>query len=461
MTEELAKAIAEANGIIRENLERHGSPLITNYLQNVERYWDINPFFYDKAKIFWLWNKQKYCWEMVDETDILVSIDKELRFMGQLVTNGMRMNYLEAFKQYGRTKIPLSGLKDIVQFKNMLFHIPSKKIISATPKLFCCNPIPYEIGKSTETPVMDKLFVEWVGEKYKDTLYEIIAYCCLSDYPIHSLFCLVGSGRNGKSQYQKVIQKFFGMGNICSTELDLLIDNRFESAKLYKKLVCTLGETNFGVMAKTSLLKKLTGGDLIGYEFKNKLPFDDLNYAKIIINSNALPSSLDTSDGFYRRWLIINFPNEFSEGKEIVETIPEDEYNNLVTKVLLILPELLTRGTFTNQGTIEERRKAYIMASNPLPFFIDQFCCKESDRWVKHTDLYNAYTHFLLTNKKRKVSRKEFNEILNEEGLFSTRSTKTVETMKNGKFGDNEYLSGYFIDGIDLLLDWKTKVELK
>ena len=87
-----------------------------------------------------------------------------------------------------------------------------------------------------------------------------------------------------------------------------MLDSRFESFKLYKKLVCTMGETNFNVLNKTSLLKKLTGQDLIGFEFKNKKPFDDYNYAKIMIASNSLPVSSDTSEGFYRRWMILDFP---------------------------------------------------------------------------------------------------------------------------------------------------------
>jgi putative DNA primase/helicase len=72
-----------------------------------------------------------------------------------------------------------------------------------------------------------------------------------------------------------------------------------------------LRETNFNLLTSTNLLKRLVGGDLIGFEKKGKDPFDDYNYAKIMINSNSMPMSQDESDGFYRRWLIIDFPNEF------------------------------------------------------------------------------------------------------------------------------------------------------
>ena len=78
-----------------------------------------------------------------------------------------------------------------------------------------------------------------------------------------------------------------------------------------------MGETNFSELNKTSILKKLTGQDVIGFEYKNKNPFDGFNYAKILIATNNLPTTTDKTIGFYRRWFIIDFPNRFSEEKDI------------------------------------------------------------------------------------------------------------------------------------------------
>jgi phage/plasmid-associated DNA primase len=196
---------------------------------------------------------------------------------------------------------------------------------------------------------------------------------------------------------------------------------------MYKKLVCEMGETNFGVLEKSSILKKLVGSDLIGYEMKGKTPFSSYNYAKMIIASNSLPSSNDTTDGFYRRWFIIDFPNEFPEGKDIVECIPEEEYNNLALKVTKILPLLLDRGSFTNQGSIPERRKRYQMASNPLPIFIDKYCERGSiDSFVSYGELYTRYLKFLIEHKRRRIKKKEFGEALEGEGFWVERTGKKV-----------------------------------
>lgn len=446
---EIAYQEAIKNNLIKESKILKGITIgyargglkLDNYIDNVEQFYENQPFFYDKNCMFWLWNKKEYKYEPTDETDMMNLIDLELGFGGQTVTGKIRSNYLESFKRVGRKHIPKDMPLSWIQFKNKIIDIKTDAIYEVDHTYYAVNPIPWNIGLSNDTPTIDRLFEEWQGNNTK-VLYEVLAYCLIRDYPIHTVITMIGSGRNGKSQYQKIIENLFGKQNLTSTELDVLIDNRFESAKLYKKLVCSMGETNFGMIQKTSLLKKLCGGDLIGYEFKNKMPFTDHNYAKIIINTNSLPPSGDTTDGFYRRWLIISWNNCFPEGKDIVNIIPELEYENLCFKLILVLKELLERGNFTNQGSIEERKQRYIMASNPISIFLSEKCIISDSSYCKAKDLYHAYLTYLNENKRRIVKRKEFNQILAEEGFQAEHKDK------RNLQGDFE--NSYWIEGLSL-----------
>lgn len=413
--------------------------MVTNYVENVARYYKICPFFYDKTGCYWLWNKEYCKWEIVDETDVLNNIDQNLNLSGETISSHIKNNYLEAFRRVGRLKAPKDAPKNWVQFKNKIFDCKTKQIFEATPDFFVCNPIPHEIGESDETPIMDKLIVDWVGEELKQTMYEIIAYSTVPDYQMHIIIALVGTGRNGKTTFQQLLCNYIGMSNICSTELDLLLNSRFESCKLYKKLLCVIGETNYGTLQKTSWLKKLTGQDLIGFEFKNKKPFDGYSYAKLLINSNGLPPTEDTTDGFYRRWLVINFTNNFKEGGDILSTIPDIEYKNLSKKICKILPELLKRGEIKNTGTIEDRKKNYDFASNPLPLFIERCCEQSPEYFIRYSEFYIYYIAFLTKHKRRIVGKKEFGQALITEGL---------EIRKTTKYVDNQYISDRYIEGL-------------
>jgi putative DNA primase/helicase len=403
-----------------------------DYISMAERFWKIQPFYYDKTRLWWLWNYKLNCWQVIDKTDIFNEMQKSASPLMNITKSNVASQIKMALEMVGRRKEPKKAHIRWIQFNKKAFSLRSKKTYDVTPDYFFCNPIPWDIGDSSETPIMDELFEQWVGKKYVKTLYEIIAYCCYTSYPIQALFCLFGNGRNGKSCFLRLLDKFLGSNNVTSTQLELLMgfgSSRFESFKLYRKLCCLMGETNFGILDRTDFIKKLTGEDKIGFEKKRADPFDDYNYAKIIIASNSLPIPEDTSDGFYRRWVIVNFPNEFPEGKDILDIIPEQEYRNLAKKVTEMLPILLEKGNLTNQGTIEQRRHNYVMASNPLSFFIKELCYvnPNPDYYVRYSEFYLIYCKFLQKLKRRIISKREFNQVLLMEGFESRRTHKNNE----------------------------------
>jgi len=261
--------------------------LFTDKKVIARKFYELQPFFLDRSKLWWFWNFKNFMWEQVDDVDILNAINRNSKV--DTINSKEKTEILEALEQVGREMIPMEIPKTWVQFKDKIVDIKSGDIFEANPKYFITNPIPFELGDNEETPTMDRIFEEWVGKDNVRLLYEIISYCILCDYPINRLFCLVGEGSNGKSKYLELLTKFIGKKNITSTDLEDLLNSRFEKAKLYKKLICIMGETNFNTISKTSIIKKLTGGDTISFEFKNKTPFDDYNYAKILIATNGIP----------------------------------------------------------------------------------------------------------------------------------------------------------------------------
>lgn len=263
---EIARAMAgqELENTLKPLLRNDVEKLIVRYYGKIDlakQFIKIQPIYYDESKNWWLWHKGKFCWVLTDEVDIINWI-KLLADINS-VNSKERNEILEALKQEGRLNKPKDIEPTWIQFKDEVFDILTGQNFEATPEYFVTNPIPYALDKNNceLTPIMDKIFEEWVGKDYVKTLYEIIAYCLLPSYPIHRLFCFVGGGMNGKSKFLELLRKFVGGMNCCSTELDILITSRFEITRLHKKLVCQMGETNFAQLEKTSIIKKLTGGE--------------------------------------------------------------------------------------------------------------------------------------------------------------------------------------------------------
>jgi putative DNA primase/helicase len=288
---------------------------------------------------------------------------------------------------------------------------------------------------------MDKIFEEWVGKDHVRTLYEFLAFCMLPDYPIHRIFSLVGAGMNGKTCFLRLLKKFVGDENVTATELDTLISSRFEITRLYKKLVCIMGETNFSELSKTSVLKKASGQDMIGFEYKNKTPFTDTNYAKIVIATNNLPETTDKTIGFYRRWMIIDFPNQFTEEKDILGDIPEQEYECLALKCCSILHDLLKVRKFTNEGSVEDRQKRYEEKSNPADKFIREFCdTEDGNRYIWKYDFEKKFNQWAKENRFREFSDVAIGKKMKERGFEVIR--KIASWLNDGKGGQLRAYSG-------------------
>lgn len=379
-----------------------------NEFDLVKKLYEVQPFYYDENKLFWFWDDTEKLWKMVDEVDIFVFMDPDHKDNESLNAK-KKAKIIEALKRYGRNKKPKEIKDTWVQFKNKAIDFETGREFNPSPEYNFRNPIPWKVGESTECPNMERIFKEWVGEKWTSSLFEIIAYCTLPSYPIHRIFCFTGGGMNGKSKYLDVITKFVGEKNCCSSELDSITENRFETANLYNKLVCLMGETNFTALKKTQMLKKLSDGSPVKFEFKNVTGFTGRSYAKIVIATNSLPTTHDKTLGFFRRWMNIDFPNTFNEKKDILKEIPEVEYENLSARSIILLKRLIKDREFTNEGTPSDRKQRYEDRSDPLQKFIKENCILEIDVFIYKYQFSDLYKKWLTENGYRLVSDREIN----------------------------------------------------
>ncbi len=387
----------------------------------VKQFYEIQPFFYDKTKLFHRWDIENKKWELCDIEDMLNGIRKEVPGTNTInsknkaeITNGL--------KQIGREKKPDPLPVSCIQFKDKIVNAKTGEEFEATPKWFTTNPIPWKLGDSTETPTIDNLLKEWVvdnvtqDETYVKTMKEIIAHSTTSHQFLQRIIALCGGGMNGKGTFIKLIDKFIGKENSCVSDLRILADNRFETSSLYKKLVCMMGEVNAEDLKSTNTIKKLSGEDDMRYEFKGKGSFTEESPTTCIIATNSLPTTPDKSVGFYRRWLTIDFPHQFELKEGLIDSIPGVEFENLGKCILELLKELYKTNKFTNEGSIEERRDRYEERSNPILKFIEEYCEEECGK-VELKDFSNAFNDYLRAKHLRVVSPKGVGTLLKTEGF--------------------------------------------
>ncbi|KKN65931.1 hypothetical protein LCGC14_0476340 [marine sediment metagenome] len=412
----------------RSRKEKEDDSTILTRRGQIEHFWEQQPFFYDESKIFWLWDLENKKWILSDEVNFLNSIQKKLGV--ETIEPKVKNELVEGFKQIGRLHKPKPIEKSWVQFKDKIYDLKNDKSFEATPEYFATNPIPWDIGKSEDTPTIDKLFSEWVGKEYKQNLYEIMAYNICIDKFMQRIFALCGGGSNGKGTFIKLNYRFLGKDNCVSSEIKALSENVFEPAVLYRKLLCVMGEVSYGDLKNSNQLKKLGGEDLISFQFKGKTPFTDENTATCICLTNSLPSTPDKSIGFYRKWLIIDFPNQFNDvNKNLIEEIPKIEFNNLAKKCLKILKEIYKSQKFTNEGDFEERMKRYEERSNPVMKFVEENCEEKSGEYFILREFTNECNEYLKSKHLRIMTANQIGKILRNEGF--TVGNRTINNTSS------------------------------
>jgi putative DNA primase/helicase len=247
---------AEALSAMGEALDRKVDSIdIAESLQKT------NPIIYDKTRQFWVWDDMDTMYHPIDETDVFNALRKVAGLRGGVVGSS-RSAYLQAIKLTGRELEVKEPEDSWITFADCVIDYQTGERFKATKEYLFVNTIPHKYGDSTDTPTIDRLFTEWVGAKWSEMLYEITAYCILNSYPIHRVFLLLGSGRNGKGQFLNFVQRFLGYENTVSTDFERLMDGRFETVRLYRKKAAIMGETNFKEISKTAMFKQLSGGDL-------------------------------------------------------------------------------------------------------------------------------------------------------------------------------------------------------
>ena len=196
-------------------------------------------------------------------------------------------------------------------------------------------------------------------------------------------------------------------------------------------------------MQKSENFKKLTSGlDLIDGENKYQDPFTFKNTTKMVFSANDIPEG-KKDKAYYRRWILIRFPNNFEGEKAdkslITKLQTTEELSGFLNLVLDGLKRLRENGKFSNEKSVEATQKEYEFNSNPIAAFMEE-CTQISDEGCEAIILYLKYVDWCNSCGKQHKTNIGFSKKLNGMGYTSdrvsvpgTNSMKKVTMLQNFK----------------------------
>ena len=331
--------------------------------------------------------------------------------------------YIRAYTHITRDSIEADQAK-YINFKNCLFNLETWQIEDHDPDTRSICQIPVYYDERAECPKINDFLKSVVAESDIDLLCEIAGYCLTTDCSYQKAFMLYGVGSNGKSVFLALLEALIGGDNTSAESLQKLEFDKYRTAKLYGKRVNICGDIPDSKMHKSEVFKKLTSGlDLIDGENKYQDSFVFRNTAKLVFSANVLPEG-KKDKAYYRRWVLIQFPNNFEGGNEdrnLINKLREPgELSGFLNLALEGLKRLKENGKFTNEKSIEDTQKEYEFNSNPVVAFMEE-CTQVSDEDCEATVLYLTYVDWCQRYGKPHMSNIGFSRKLNGMGYTSHR----------------------------------------
>lgn len=345
-----------------------------------------------------------------------------------------------------------------VPLLNGIMNLRTKELSPFTPNKIFFTKIPLNYNPEKDCPRIKAFVKQIIKEQETEAIIqELFGYLLVRNYFIPKAFLLTGVGRNGKSTLLSIFENYLSKDNVSNVPLQVIETSEYAEAELHLKYANISGDLSTDTLKNSAKFKQLTGEDSISAnrKFLSRLKFK--SYAKLLFAANNIPNSSDTSDGFFSRWIIIDFPNKFYTKEEIAAMTPDeargvniadrtiinklttpDELEGALNWGLEGLSRLIENGSFSYSQTTNQLKQLYMIKSNSLQAFFDQHCDTVND-------IYATTEKGMFRSAYNKFCKDHYVTARTDKGISKFMSGKSIEDSKSGSM---RYWVGFKLVGI-------------
>ncbi len=200
----------------------------------------------------------------------------------------------------------------ILNVQNGLLDIQKHVMHEHTPNYISLNQIPIDYNPRATAPRWEKFVAEVAREDQGQIrlLRQMAGYCLTTSTQYAKAFILFGPGGNGKSLFTRLLSKVIGKHNVSNLTLSTITD-KFGLVGIVGKKMNVIDEIS-GHYFESNIVKGLIAGENQAADVKYRPePLEFTPTAKLVFSVNELPKINDTTQGLYRRFIIIPFLRSF------------------------------------------------------------------------------------------------------------------------------------------------------
>lgn len=292
----------------------------------------------------------------------------------------------------------------------------------------------------------------------------------ISGFQVQQIFNFYGAEGSGKSLIIKLIARIIGEENVISTTINSL-NQRFGTLQILRKKLIVESDASTTEAIQPEMIKKITGGDTIQFEFKGGGFQNKTLQTNVLITSNVPLIFKGDFEGLNRRLLIYNFPYTAKNfDPEIVDfkffSIPIGRLNKIREfvngsfefKIKVLIPLVIDAlkafsqviiNDFTFDETVSMKAEKYrvnMNSDNVLRFYDElsknneflTYFTADFDRkiyYAKSADLFEVYKKWIFQNQLKPFSHYSFRSklanIVAKDRKVKVYESKHVNNIRN------------------------------
>ena len=332
-----------------------------------------------------------------------------------------------------------------VPVQNGILNIVTRELTDHTPEKVFFNKLPMDYDPDADCENILEHFKTTLKPEDVNVMLELFGYLLLKEYKIEKAIMFVGFGRNGKSKTIELMKRFIGAENCASLPLRCLTEESFSLSELFGRMANLAADLSKTDLKETGMIKSLIGRDTIQAHRKYLRDLNFVNYAKMVFAANELPKIYDTTDGFWTKWVLLEFPYKFVTQQTYDRA---DETERVMWKIMN--PEIIEKITTPEElsGLLNVALDGLDRLLERKDFSYSKSTSQVKDLWIRKSDSFTAFCYdHLIESAEGKIDKKllrkvyhKYRKIHRVAGCSDKAMRITLENM----YGVSESQSGMY-----------------
>ena len=322
---------------------------------------------------------------------------------------------------------------DLICFANATLDTRTWELLPHSPEHMLFNSFTVAYDMNSPCPrfltFLDEIFRDDPDKLEKIAIVrQWMGQMLVPDTRLHKMLIAIGHGANGKSVLCQVMESMVGAENASHAMLHRL-GSAIVRAELEGKLVNFSPDLPMGDLKGEGYIKAIIGGERMETERKYVDSYSFTPYARLVVATNHMPECKDTSDGFIRRLIILQFNRQFPQAERDPSLLEKllAEMPGITSWAVGGLRDLRERGLFTIPPSSEAAVEAYRKELDPVKSFSEEclVASNGSDGYTA-THLFEMYRAWCKERGSPPGTQNAFSRGLTRSGFQSRRSGRTL-----------------------------------